>query len=715
MDCAMSRLASLTLAVVLSCGAFAAAQDSSVQADPKNPPKTDSKNQADPNNQQKPETKTDQKAPQTVEIIGERVKDLQQTPSAGFDVDAATLERRRVSSIQDLTKELPNISSTDGGAPGVANVYSVRGLVNGAFFAGPSLTVYVDDIPFGDPFTYIQPLGVLDSAQVLLGPQFTTFGRYPYGGVINIVTRRPTDTLEGGVFGEGGNHGLLNSGGYLMGALLPGELRFRFAADEEMFGGVIHNSTFRKMDDSIYRVGGNFSLFYTPTPNWDIAFVSDVHKYQNGAPRENSLFAPDHYETSSDFQGRTNLLTDQEALRVGYKMSGIQLLSVTTRRSFNIDPADVDLDFTSTPGSFARIIQNETIVSQEFRVKGDDPHSDVDWSAGVYGHLKNNTQNGGHGFIVTGLGAVTDSNVFFSHEHWGSVFGDLDYKGIKKWHFRLGARFDYVSETMDQTTQIPAFGETIAFNLKDRFPMGSFKAGVDYELSDTSLLYVSGGHAYKPGGFSAFAGSAATAPFHSEKNWFVEAGEKSTFFDGKLKLNGSVFYYDISNYQLERVTNNGNDYFVINVNSAHSLGAEGEIRGQVLPFVEVFAQGGIVRTLLGDYEDGGVTHGPGVVAPFVPRYTGVLGASGKYKGFFAHAEWVATGTTHYDDLNPSFLQSNYAQLNAGIGYGGDHWKVTLFGNNLNNRFYWTNMVGGGTDIGSPALPREMGVRLDVTF
>jgi iron complex outermembrane receptor protein len=687
----MPRLAAFTLGVVLSCSAAAWAQDPVAQTDPKPPPKTDQK--------------TDTKGQQTVEVIGERLKDLQSTPSSGFDVTSTTIEQRRITSVQDLTRELPNISSTDGGAPGVANIYSARGLVNGAFFAGPSMSVYVDDIPFGDPFTYIQPLGALDSAQVLLGPQFTTFGHYPYGGVMNIVTRRPTDTLEGGAYGEGGNHGMLNTGGYLMGALIPGELRFRVGVDEEMFGGVIYNSFYRKMDDSIYRIGGNFSVFYTPTPDWDIAFVSDVHKYQNGAPRENAIDAPDHYVTSSDFQGRTNLLTDQEALRIGYKAAEhLQFLSVTSRRSFNIDPADVDLDFSSTPGNFARIIQNETLVSQEFRLKSDDPHSLVDWSGGLYGHLKNNFQSGVHGIAAFGFVGAND---FHSHEHWAGVFGDLDYKAIKKLHLRLGARFDYVSETMDSST----------ITGSDNFPAGSFKVGADYEVTENAIVFVDGGHAFKPGGFSAFAQSQTTAPFKSEKNWFVEAGEKATFLDGKLKANASVFYYDISDYQLERTTNGGVDYYVINVNSAHSVGAEGEIRGEVLPHVELFAQGGMTRILLGNYTDGAASLGPDVVAPFVPRYTGVLGASGNYQGAFAHAEWVATGTVHYSDI-VDLKQTNYAQLNAGVGYGGDHWKVTLFGNNLNNRFYWTNMVFQAPinpNIGSPSLPRELGVRLDVTF
>ena len=81
----------------------------------------------------------------------------------------------------------------------------------------------------------------------------------------------------------------------------------------------------------------------------------------------------------------------------------------------------------------------------------------------------------------------------------------------------------------------------------------------------------------------------------------------------------------------------------------------------------------------------GATHAPGLVAPFIPRYTGVLGAVTKIEGF-SHLGWGATGTVHYTDLDPSFKQSNYALLNAGLEYGGEHWKVTLFGNKLANRF-----------------------------
>src|SRR5882672_970625 len=449
----MTRPTALTAVAVLSCSLAAFAQDT--------PPK--------------PEPKP----AQTVEIIGERIKDLQDKPVSGNFLDAEELDRRRIESAQDLTRQLPNFGSTDSGTRSYGDVYSVRGLTNGAFFSGPSMTLYVDDVPFGDPFTYADPIGMLESVQVLRGPQPTTFGRYAYGGVINVTSRRPTDTLQGGATADGGNHGLLNAGGYLMGALVPGQLRFRIGATEQSSGGYLYNSTHREREDDQYRIGGNFSLFYTPTPDWDMGFISSVQKYQDGGSRLNSLFAPDPYTVSSDVAGRMERSTDMQALRVGFKGAGYQVLSVTTRRSWSLDPYQFDLDFTAAPGNDVTIKHFQTIYSQEFRVTGDDPKATLDWVAGVYGHAKNGHQDGERNFFVTVpvVFPVNEVNTFSMHEHWMAAFGDIAYKGITNWRFRLGARLDYVGEFMDRTDVAPNLLINSAFGDTNNFFMPSVKIG----------------------------------------------------------------------------------------------------------------------------------------------------------------------------------------------------------------------------------------------
>src|SRR5262249_42054980 len=150
---------------------------------------------------------------------------------------------------------------------------------------------------------------------------------------------------------SGGNHGLLDGGGYLMGALIPGQLRFRVGASEQSSGGYLYNSTTREMEDNQYRVGGNFSIFYTPAPDLEVGFISTVQKYQDGGARLNSLAAPDPYTVASDVPGRQIRTTDMQALRVAYKGAGYQFLSVTTRRNWKLDPYQFDLDFTALPGN----------------------------------------------------------------------------------------------------------------------------------------------------------------------------------------------------------------------------------------------------------------------------------------------------------------------------------------------------------------------------
>jgi iron complex outermembrane receptor protein len=717
----MMRNATRIAVALLSCSALAAAQDANPKADPK--------------------------AQQTVEIIGDRVPNLDKTPVSGNFLDAAELERRRITSVQELTNQVPNVTSTDNGTRSFGDAYSVRGLTNGAFFSGPALGLYVDDIPFGDPYTYAEPMGLLDSAKVLRGPQFTQFGRYPYGGIVNVVTRRPTDKLEGGIFGEGGNYGQLNSGGYLMGALIPGQLRFRVGVSEQTSGGVIYNDFRREQEDNQQRVGGNFSVFYTPTPDWEVGFISSVQKYQDGGARMNSLTAADPYVVSSDYPGRMIRNTDMEALRVATKQSGVQILSVTARRNYNLSPYEFDLDFSPFPGNFSRIEQEQTQLSQEFRVSSDTPNSDLSWVVGVYGHLKNTHQDGVHDFgfpnpdpIFTfppafGFGPFWTQhgvNSYTDHQHWAALFADAAYKAAPAWTVRLGARFDYVSESIkrsDVATLDQPFGPfSSSYDLSDNYPMPSFKAGVDYTGIDNVLLYVNGGHAYKPGGFSAFTASATASPFKNEKTWFAEMGGKSGWFDNKLHANASLYYYGIHGYQMERSIPQSSEYLVINTETAQSYGAEAELRTDVIPHVELFAGVGTARTTLGTYTDpsvpgafGGtfpastpVTHAPGAVAPFVPRYNAQVGATATYSGVFSTIQWVATGLTHYDDLNPTFNQDNYGVLNGAVGYTAERFQITLFGTNLNTRFYYTNMTSS-INAGSPALPRMMGVRLDLSF
>jgi outer membrane receptor protein involved in Fe transport len=116
------------------------------------------------------------------------------------------------------------------------------------------------------------------------------------------------------------------------------------------------------------------------------------------------------------------------------------------------------------------------------------------------------------------------------------------------------------------------------------------RLGVDYQLSDDSLLYAFYSVGYKPGGFNppiseAFQGNIKF-DFDQEEISSIEIGSKNTLLDGTMKLNGSLFVYDYEGLQITRIANNSS----INDNiDAEMWGAEIEFEWypDMLPGVSI--------------------------------------------------------------------------------------------------------------------------------
>ena len=82
------------------------------------------------------------------------------------------------------------------------------------------------------------------------------------------------------------------------------------------------------------------------------------------------------------------------------------------------------------------------------------------------------------------------------------------------------------------------------------------KAQLEWRPSDDLLLYVGVNRGVKAGSFNApllgaylGSGGDSALPYDEEELTSYEAGFKSTLGNGNTRLNGSVFYYDYSDYQ----------------------------------------------------------------------------------------------------------------------------------------------------------------------
>ena len=109
------------------------------------------------------------------------------------------LESRNITEIADVTKLTPNLNfAAQGINSTVTNVF-LRGIgqSNWSETQDPKIGIYIDGVYLSRPQGGMVDLIDVDRVEVLRGPQGTLFGRNTTAGLIHIITKDPTEALEG--------------------------------------------------------------------------------------------------------------------------------------------------------------------------------------------------------------------------------------------------------------------------------------------------------------------------------------------------------------------------------------------------------------------------------------------------------------------------------------------------------------------------------------
>ena len=254
----------------------------------------------------------------------------------------------------------------------------------------------------------------------------------------------------------------------------------------------------------------------------------------------------------------------------------------------------------------------------------------------------------------------------------------------------------------------------------------SWRAGLDYRVTPTTLFYANVSRGYKAGSFPILAAGFTSqfTPVTQESVTAYEAGIKTRFLDRRAQLNVAAFYYDYRDKQL--LTKVPAPPFGIldklqNIPKSRVMGAEADLMLRVARGLTLGGSVTYLDTSIREYSGvdyvGTQRNFAGQPLPFAPKWS--YGLNADYKMAMPNGgspfigvslngrsatdtvpggnSIVAANSAHtrvLPGLVFPFRTNSFATVDARIGYDGpdQRWSIIAFGKNILNKYYWTNVV-----------------------
>jgi len=203
-------------------------------------------------------------------VTAQRQAESQQdVPLSVSAFSAEQLERQRVVSVGDLQLSLPNVTFTKQNFTTAS--FQIRGIGTNSVGATTedSTGIHINEMPNSGARIFETEFFDVERVEVLRGPQGTQFGRNATGGVVDVITRKPTSKFEGAGEVEYGNYNHAKIKG-MLNIPLGETLAFRGAGIFLRRDGYTRNlHTGAKIDDR-HQWAMRASLRYTPGENTTI-------------------------------------------------------------------------------------------------------------------------------------------------------------------------------------------------------------------------------------------------------------------------------------------------------------------------------------------------------------------------------------------------------------------------------------------------------------
>jgi iron complex outermembrane recepter protein len=577
-----------------------------------------------------------------------REESLLETPLSITAITSQDIDRQGVSDLRDIVALTPGLSISEFGA-GTLNVPVIRGLsqLTGGAFAENNVSVFYNGV-------YIQNSNMVDATfldieriEIVKGPVSSLYGRNAYAGVINYVTKRASDELDGSarlIVGEYGRQAASGTISGPLGATVKARLGARYDESDGSwrdpssgvrFDGGVRQAVQGSLEfEPSDRFSAVASIFYADD-DLDQAARQGVLGNCGGAP---GAFQPAICGQIPDYGSSTVIRSSNppyelfgnrrelmlSTLTLNATFGPVELKSLTsyadtsyaTTRDQDATGVGVPFALVGTPAgtvnlsTYTRFTADSRAFSQELRASfdvGERVRLSLggfynDWSGDTTTNLTvdgRNVPGGRTPLIIFPIGSTPDGSptpfvqLLLLEDEEYSGFAVADFDATDALSFSLEARRSNQRKLQNQSGGIlrtPAVDPDGPTGIGGSWSFWSYRASGQYQLTPDMMVYASAARGSKAGGFNSGTGiPAADLQYDPEENDTYEIGLRSQLLDGRATAELTAFYSLLSGLHLFNFNATGVGSIINNGGDATAKGFEASIAARVATGVTLTA------------------------------------------------------------------------------------------------------------------------------
>lgn len=648
--------------------------------------------------------------------------------------------------LSEVTTQMPSLTFRSGGSNKDTSLL-IRGVGTITTSPGvePGVSTVIDGVVLARPGQSTMDLTDVDHVEVLRGPQGTLFGKNASVGVVNVVSKEPSERREGyldATYFGGGNQQIYRGG--ISGAVIPQKLRVALSGLYDKYDGNVENIVLKQTVNGHENWGARAKAVYTPTADFKATFVATYLKTffttpNNGpfARASNTAFpsgtvtpgsplvlaaiapialGPDNMQVASGLWGRIYDFNNGLSGQLEWSMGPYKLTSISAYQNWYNNQYE-DTNIAPQPMVGATLAWDDGHLwfdqySQELRVTSPTGRF-FDFVAGAYFQHTIGTETYRRDIAQMPTAGTIVRN--YGEAHYGTHSNNYSAYGEGTWNLSpqlraiTGLRVTrdtltfYHQRVTSSAVAVPGINPTHPIHSGDTDANGiSGRAGLQYDLSKGVMVYGTYSRGYKGPAYNVFFNQSPlqVAPLDPEKSDAYELGLKSLTLNNRLQVTAAAFrtvYHDYqANFQTlvvgTPVTN------LINAGQVSSKGVELDATARLTSQLTMSASFSRVNAVVDHFNTPpGAVRIDGQPLPFSPRFKTNIEAtyripiSKELKGVLTTNYAYQTKQQFSLSQTPDTIQGDYGIWNAAfaVSNSADGWRLTLHAKNIADTQYST--------------------------